>query len=57
MGETLSVADFVIGVYPAVSNTDSGRATKKVRWRPDLPPDTDDLTVDENGWKLPELWL
>ncbi|MBA0868679.1 hypothetical protein Goshw_017348, partial [Gossypium schwendimanii] len=57
MGETLSVADFVIAVYLAVSSTDSGRAMKKVRRWPDLPPDTDDPTVDENGRKLPELWL
>ncbi|MBA0572737.1 hypothetical protein Golob_003060, partial [Gossypium lobatum] len=57
MGETLSVADFVIDVYPAVSNTDNGRATKKVRRWPDLPPDTNDPTVDENGRKLLELWL
>ncbi|MBA0726214.1 hypothetical protein Golax_002056, partial [Gossypium laxum] len=57
MGEMLSVADFVIAVYPAVSSTDNGRATKKVRRWPDLPPEIDDLTVDENGRKFPELWL
>ncbi|PPE02506.1 hypothetical protein GOBAR_DD00490 [Gossypium barbadense] len=54
MSEMLLVTNFVIGVTLVGSNAGIGRATKKVRWQPNLLPDIDDPTVDENGKKLLE---
>ncbi|MBA0581365.1 hypothetical protein Gorai_023546 [Gossypium raimondii] len=54
MSEMLLVTNFVIGVNLVGSNTGIGRATKKVRWQPNLLPDIDYPTVDENGRKIPE---
>ncbi|MFQ6670745.1 hypothetical protein Gotur_035544 [Gossypium turneri] len=54
MSEMLLVTNFVIGVNLVGSNAGIGRALKKVRWQPNLLPDIDDPTVDENGRKLLE---
>ncbi|MBA0824104.1 hypothetical protein Goarm_020788 [Gossypium armourianum] len=54
MSEMLLVTNFVIGVNLVGSNAGIGRAIKKVRWQPNLLPDIDDPTVDENGRKLLE---
>ncbi|MBA0781550.1 hypothetical protein Gotri_002464 [Gossypium trilobum] len=54
MSEILSVAEFVVGASPASSNSCIGRATEKVRRRPNLPLDFDDPIVDGNGRKLAE---
>ncbi|MBA0677314.1 hypothetical protein Goari_018729 [Gossypium aridum] len=54
MGEMFLVTNFGIGVNLVGSNAGIGCATKKVRWQPNLLPDIDDPTVDENGRKLLE---
>ncbi|MBA0757788.1 hypothetical protein Gotri_020854 [Gossypium trilobum] len=48
MDNTLPTMDFVVGANPLGSNSDVGQATKKVRTKSNLPPNTDDLTVDAN---------
>lgn len=57
MSGTLPVADFVIGANPFGLNIGIGRATKKVRRRPDLLLDTDDPAMEENGRKLSEATM
>ncbi|KAH1098584.1 hypothetical protein J1N35_015505 [Gossypium stocksii] len=49
MVETLSGVDFEVGKSFAGSNRGVGIAMKKVRRRTNVPPDLNDLTVDENG--------
>ncbi|MBA0577593.1 hypothetical protein Golob_025293, partial [Gossypium lobatum] len=44
MDNTLPTMDFVVGANPLGSNCGVGQATKKVRTKSDLPPDTNDLT-------------
>ncbi|MBA0788470.1 hypothetical protein Gotri_024810 [Gossypium trilobum] len=46
--------EFMVGANPSGSNSGVVRATKKVRFRTELPPDTDDPTVDGNRQKVQE---
>lgn len=55
MSDPLSSRNFVVGKSPTGSNSDVGRATKKVRRRTKAPPDTDDPTVDVNGQKVEDV--
>ncbi|PPR94553.1 hypothetical protein GOBAR_AA26115 [Gossypium barbadense] len=52
MNESLPTGDFVMGAIDVGSNSGVGQATKKVRRRPDMPPDVEDLMVDGNGRKV-----
>ncbi|MBA0804442.1 hypothetical protein Gohar_004026, partial [Gossypium harknessii] len=49
-----NIVEFMVGVNPSGSNSGVVRATKKVHSRTELPPDTDDPTVDGNGQKVQE---
>ncbi|MBA0642453.1 hypothetical protein Goklo_026836 [Gossypium klotzschianum] len=52
MSDPLSSRNFVVGKSITGSNSDIGRATKKVRRRTEVPPDIDDLAMDVNGQKV-----
>ncbi|MBA0706312.1 hypothetical protein Golax_018430 [Gossypium laxum] len=52
MSDPLSSRNFVVGKSITGSNSGIGHATKKVRRRTEVPPDTDDPTMDVNGQKV-----
>lgn len=52
MSETLPTVEFAVGASHAGSNSGVVQATKKVRKQLDYPPNTEDSTVDETGWKV-----
>ncbi|KAK5833294.1 hypothetical protein PVK06_017116 [Gossypium arboreum] len=52
MNESLPTGDFVMVAIDVGSNSGVGQATKKVRRRPDMPLDVEDLMVDGNGRKV-----
>lgn len=56
MSRMLSTVDFATGTNSSGSNNGIGRATKKVRIRPEIQLEIDDSTVDINGQKIyPEI--
>ncbi|MBA0843695.1 hypothetical protein Goarm_000861 [Gossypium armourianum] len=52
MIETLPMVEFTMDVNYSRLNSGVGRSTKKVRTRSDLPPESEDPTVDRNGQKI-----
>ncbi|MBA0579175.1 hypothetical protein Gorai_021438, partial [Gossypium raimondii] len=52
MSETLPTVEFMVGANFLGSNSGVSRATKKVHTRPNLSPESKDLTVDGNGQKI-----
>ncbi|PPR94581.1 hypothetical protein GOBAR_AA26090 [Gossypium barbadense] len=52
LSTTLPTVEFTVGENPLGSNNGVSRATKKVRTKTELLPDTDDSTMDGNGQKV-----